>query len=81
MQVLNTNTVEIRQKEENGMEEKKRVEGRILLIAAANLSNPEYVWNFHCSFPIFKGIAVQVFGWALGLGFFWLKEIQFICLL
>lgn len=43
MQVLNTNTVEIRQKEENGMEEKKRVEGRILLIAAANLSNPEYV--------------------------------------
>lgn len=61
MQVLNTNTVEIRQKEENGMEKKKereRVESRILLIAAANLSNPEYVWNFHCSFPIFKGIAV-----------------------
>lgn len=33
------------------------MESRIFLTAAANLSNPEYVWNFHSPFPIFEGTA------------------------
>lgn len=61
MQILDINTVEICQKEENWMKkkerERERMESRILLTAAANLSNSEYAWNFHCPFPIFKGIA------------------------
>lgn len=56
MQILDINKAEICQKEENEMGKKKRVESRILLTAAANLSNPQYVWNFHCLFPIFDGI-------------------------